>query len=146
MVAILRGDAIDFPLFLHVLGAVVLFGATASVALLTIASLRIPQHEHLLRRVALVTMLAAVWPGFLAMFVAGHWVLDREGYEGKAPGWALTGIGISEGGLVLLLVVTGLGWLGRRRAGATAWAAGLSVLYMVALAVAWFAMTAKPGA
>ena len=146
MVAVLRGNAIDFPLFLHVLGAVVLFGAVASVALLTIASLRIPQHGQLLRGVAFVTMLAAVWPGFLAMYVAGLWVLDREGYEeDKPPGWVLAGIGIAEGGLVLLIALTVLVWLSRRRRAATLWAAGLAILYLLALAVGWFAMTTKPG-
>jgi hypothetical protein len=146
MVAVLRGDAIDFPLFLHVLGAIVLFGAVASVALLSISALRIPQHGVLLRGIALVTTLAAVWPGFVAMFVAGFWVLDREGYdEDKPPGWALTGIGIAEGGLFLLIALTVLVWLSRRRPAATPWAAGLALLYLLALAVGWFAMTAKPG-
>jgi hypothetical protein len=55
---------------------------------------------------------------------------------------------MSEGGLVLLVVTAVLAWRSARRGGtgrAAAAVAVLAPLYLVALAVAWFAMSAKPG-
>ena len=37
MIAFLRPDAWDFPLFVHVLGAIVLFGGVAAVVMLSFA-------------------------------------------------------------------------------------------------------------
>ena len=46
----------------------------------------------------------------------------------------------------MLIALTVLGWLAlRRRPGVTRYFAGLATIYLVALAVAWWAMTAKPG-
>jgi len=153
MLALLRPDSWDFPLFLHVLGAVVLFGAVASVALLTIASLgREPVAAALLRRVAFTTMLVAVWPAYVLMRVGAQWILSKE-YPGDLPDWAAVGLGISDAGILVLALLTLFTWLGYRgtrpeqpRPRSATVAAGLAALYLVALGVAWFAMTAKPGA
>ena len=45
-----------------------------------------------------------------------------------------------------IALITLLGWLSPRRPGAGKFLAGLAGLYLVALGVAWFAMSAKPGA
>ncbi len=145
MIAALRPDAWDFPLFLHVLGAVLLFGGSASLAVLSIAGLRIPEHAVLLRVLAFRTTLIVVWPAYLVMRVGAQWILSREGLEDTSPGWVGVGFIVSDAGVVVLLLLTLLGWLARRRPRAGTWFAGLSVLYLVALGVAWFAMSAKPG-
>ena len=44
MIAFLRPDAWDFPLFLHVLGATVLFGGVATLAIVSVAGLRVAEH------------------------------------------------------------------------------------------------------
>jgi len=145
VIAALRPDAWDFPLFLHVLGAVLLFGGSASLAVLSIAGLRIPEHAVLLRVLAFRTTLIVVWPAYLVMRVGAQWILSREGLEDTSPGWVGVGFIVSDAGVVVLLLLTLLGWLARRRPRAGTWFAGLSVLYLVALGVAWFAMSAKPG-
>jgi len=145
VIAALRPDAWDFPLFLHVLGAVLLFGGSASLAVLSIAGLRIPEHAVLLRVLAFRTTLIVVWPAYLVMRVGAQWILSREGLEDNSPGWVGVGFIVSDAGVVVLLLLTLLGWLARRRPRAGTWFAGLSVLYLVALGVAWFAMSAKPG-
>ncbi len=145
MIAALRPDAWDFPLFLHVLGAVLLFGGSASLAVLSIAGLRIPEHAVLLRVLAFRTTLIVVWPAYLVMRVGAQWILSREGLEDNSPGWVGVGFIVSDAGVVVLLLLTLLGWLSRRRPRAGIWFAGLSVLYVVALGVAWFAMSAKRG-
>jgi hypothetical protein len=144
-VASICGPTCGFPLFLHVAGAMALFGGIASVSILSWAAVRLTAHAPLLRRLAFATMLLLVWPAFVAMRAGAQWVLNHEGLDKNSPGWVGVGFAVSDAGVVLLLIVTFLAWLARRRGGATPWVAALSSLYVVALGVAWFAMSAKPG-
>jgi len=144
VIAALRPDAWDFPLFLHVLGAVLLFGGVSSIAVLSIAGLRVPEHSRLLRGFAFRTMLVLVWPAFVLMRVAAQWILSREGLDNNTPSWVGVGFVVSDAGLLVLLVLTLLGWLALRRERFSQWFAALAVVYLVALAVAWFEMSAKP--
>ena len=146
MIATLRPDAWDFPLFLHVLGAVLLFGGAASISVLSIAGLRAPEHARLLRSLAFWTTLVLVWPSYVVMRVGAQWIQSREHLEDNPPGWVGVGFAVADAGIVLLLALTLLGWLSRRRTRVAPWFAGLAVVYLVALTVAVFAMSAKPGA
>jgi uncharacterized membrane protein len=145
LLASICGPTCGLPLFVHVIGATVLFGGIATVAIVSWAAVRTTQQAPLLRRSALVAMLAVVWPAYVAMRVGAQWVLNHEGLDKSTPGWVDVGFLVSDVGIVLLLVVTFLAWLARRRGGATAWVAALSSAYLIALGVAWFAMSAKPG-
>jgi hypothetical protein len=145
MIAMVRPDAWDFPLFVHVLGAIVLFGGVGSVALLAVAALRYDAHAAMLRRTAFVTTLLLVWPSYVAMRVGAQWILSREGLDKSPPSWVGVGFAVSDAGILVLALITFLGWLSARRARAGTFLAGLAVLYSVALGVAWFAMSAKPG-
>lgn len=144
MIAALRPDAWDFPLFLHVLGAVLLFGGTASLVIVSYAGTRIPEHAPMLRSLAFKTTLLVVWPAYIVMRVAAQWILTREGLDGDPPTWVGFGFAVSDVGILVLLLLTFLGWFARRRARAGVFLAGLSAVYLVALGVAWWAMTAKP--
>lgn len=144
--ALVRPGSWDFPLFLHVLGAVVLFGGAASVATLATASLGGGRTQApLLRQVAFVTMLAVVWPAWVVMRIGAQWILTKEGLDKDTPGWVGAGMAVSDAGIIVLLLLTFLAWLVRRRPRAGPILAGLAILYVLALGVAWFAMTAKPG-
>jgi len=146
LIALIRPDAWDFPLFLHVLGAVVLFGGTASLVVVSLAGLRVPEHATLLRTLAFRTTLLVVWPSYIVMRVGAQWILSREGLDdAPAPGWVAVGLVVADGGIVVILLLTLLAWLALRRARAGVWFAGLATLYVVALGVAWWAMSAKPG-
>jgi hypothetical protein len=146
MIAIVRPHAWDLPLFLHVFGAIVLFGGVAAVALLSSSALREQAHAALLRRTAFITTLVVVWPSYVVMRVGAQWILSREGLDKVTPSWVNYGFAVSDAGILILAAITLLGWLAPRRPGAGKFLAALSVLYLVALGVAWFAMTAKPGA
>jgi hypothetical protein len=146
MLALIRPDSWDFPLFVHVLGAIALFGGVGAVALLAFTALRHDAQAAMLRRTAFVTTLAVVWPSFVVMRIGGQWILSREGLDKDTPGWAGVGFAISDAGILVLALITLSGWLAPRRPGAGKALAGLSVLYAIALGVAWFAMSAKPGA
>jgi hypothetical protein len=148
MIALVRPGAWDFPLFVHVLGAIVLFGGVGSVALLAFAALRYDAQAALLRRAAFMTTLLVVWPSYVVMRVGAQWILTREGLDQNPPGWVGWGFAVSDGGIVVLALITLLGRLSMspRRPQAGKFLAGLTVLYVIALGLAWFAMSAKPGA
>jgi hypothetical protein len=146
VLAFVRPDAWDFPLFLHVLGAVLLFGGVASAALVSFAGLRTPAHAPFLRSLAFKTTLFLVWPAYILMRAGAQWIYDKENLDPDSPGWITVGVVVGDGGILVLLLLTLLGWLALRRANVGRWFAALAGLYLVALGVAWFAMSAKPGA
>jgi hypothetical protein len=148
------GPTCGFPLFLHVLGAIVLFGGTATVTLLAATSFRLPEQAALLRRLAFLSMLVVVLPGWFAMRIGGQWVLSKyPGLEDSDPGWLGVGFAVADVGILFLVVTTIVAWFAYRRTKpentrpvTAPILAGLAGLYLVALGVAVFAMSAKPGA
>lgn len=145
MIALIRPHSWDLPLFVHVFGAIFLFGGVAAVALLSLGALREQAHAAMLRRTAFGTTVLLVWPSYVVMRVGAQWILSREGLDKVTPSWVNYGFAVSDAGILVLAAITLLGWLAPRRPGAGRFLAGLSVLYLIALGVAWFAMTAKPG-
>jgi hypothetical protein len=149
MLAVLQPESGNLPLFLHVLGATALMGGTGAVAIAAFAGRRFTAHAPLLSRIVVRTWLLVVVPAWILMRVGAAWIESKE-FPGNAkePDWIGVGYAVSEGGGVLLLVVGILGWLWVRRSGtgrfgaAVAWLATVTVL---ALGVAMFAMSGKPG-
>jgi hypothetical protein len=143
-----RGSGTNLPLFVHLLGALATFGGVATVAAVGWAARqRDDDQALLLRRVAWRTLLFVVIPGFIALRAGAQWVQDKE-FPGDAPGWTGVGFFVTEilGVLVLLpLLVTG--FLAARRETVNQLAFIVPVLasiYLAALAIAVWAMTAKP--
>jgi hypothetical protein len=147
MIAFLRPDAWDFPLFVHILGAMALFGGVGAIFLLSLAAERTPVQAEFARRTAFVTLLAVVWPAYVLMRVGAQWIFDKEDLDPDMPTWITAGIVVGDGGALVLIALTVLGWLAlRRRPSISRYFAGLAGIYLVALVVAWWAMSAKPGA
>jgi hypothetical protein len=87
MLAAVRPHAWDFPLFLHVLGAMVLVGAVATAALLAIVAWRRPGMP-VYARAAFWTLLAVGVPAYVVMRVGAQWTYSKEGFSGKNdPTW-----------------------------------------------------------
>ena len=149
MLAGIRPDAWNLPLFLHVLGATLTFGATATDALLGFAGLRADRERAAwLRGLAFRIGGYVLVPAFILMRGGAQWIADKE-YPGsaKTPGWLDVGFIVTEPGALLLIVMLILAWFAARRpsfrgAVAVPW---LASIYLVALGIAWFAMSAKPG-
>ncbi len=143
MLAILRPDSWNFPLFLHVLGATVLTGATAAALVGAVNEGRWPW----LRLVVARTLLLAVFPAWILMRLAGAWE-DSKSPIGDDSTWLGIGYIVGDAGFVLLIVATILGAVAVRRPQRT-WpirtVAVITGVYFVALLVAMFAMTGKPG-
>lgn len=147
MLALVRPDSWDLPLFLHVLGAIVLFGATATVAIVGFAGRGRPERAPLLSTVALRTFLFGIVPSFILMRVAAQWILGKEYPDGHEPGWVGVGFIVTEPGAVVLIVLGVLTWMWRRRGAAgraAVFVPWLASIYVVALGVAWVAMSGKP--
>jgi hypothetical protein len=131
-----RPDSFDLPLFLHVLGAMTLFGAILAAAVAAFAGKA---------RATFASLLVAV-PAFVLMRAGAAWIYSKEGFTGHGdPTWLGIGFGVSDAGVILLLVTIGVGYWWRRSGTALAGriCLALSGIYLLLLAVAWLAMSGK---
>ena len=137
----------NFRVFLHVFGAMTLVGGVGAVAVLAFATRRRPDHAALLARLAFRTLLFVVVPAFIVMRVGAQLVVDNE-YPDKTPGWVDVGFIVTEPGLIVLIAIVVIAFMSSRRGGSGRLATALAVLapiYLLALGVAMWAMTARPG-
>jgi hypothetical protein len=139
MLALVRPDSWNFPLFLHVLGAALLVGAIGATVVIAIGA-------PALRRVLVRTICFLVLPAWVLMRFAGQWIDSREDIPGD-PAWLGVGFIVGDVGLVLLVVTALIAWWGLRRPNRR-WpvraVAVISGLYLIALFIAMWAMTTKP--
>jgi hypothetical protein len=142
MLALIRPDAWNLPLFLHVLGATVLFGTVGVVAVAGFAIRRSTNHQLLLARVAQRTYMLGVIPAYILMRVAAQWIDSKEFPNGGEPGWVGVGFLVSDAGAILLIIVGIL--LAVRRQRILFAVPLLTGLYVIALGVAWVSMSGKP--
>jgi uncharacterized membrane protein len=142
MLALIRPDSWNFPLFLHIFGATVLFGTVATVAIAGFASRSHAGYQQLLARVAQRTFLLGIVPAYVLMRVGAQWIDSKEFPNGDEPGWVGVGFIVSDVGVVLLLIVGIL--LAVRRQRVLLAVPILTAIYVVALGVAWVSMSGKP--
>jgi hypothetical protein len=135
-----------WPLFLHVLGAMVLVGAIFTVLLLTFTALRRPDVPAL-PRAAFRTLLFAAIPAWLVMRVCGQWIYSKEfgSNSQNDPTWVGIGFIIGDLGLLILLITTGVAFWWNRKARPVGGriVLGLSSIYLILLTIAWLAMSGK---
>ena len=118
LVATIRPDEWNFPLLLHVLGAMLLVGAlvAASAYMLAAWNRSGPGDQLAMNRIAFKTLLIVGIPAFLLMRVAAEWIRDKEGFGGDDdPAWIGIGYITSDLGGLLLLISTILAWIGVRQ-------------------------------
>ncbi len=146
MLAAIRPDAWNFPLLLHVFGAMVLVGAVAAGVVTELAATR-AQEPAYLRRLAFRIFLLAALPAYIVMRVDAEWVYRKE-FSGSSsdPTWIGIGYTLGEGGgLVLLISIVLAGVASRRSKRGLGTAAGiLAAVTLVGWLVAIWAMGAKP--
>jgi hypothetical protein len=150
VLAIVRADQVNVPLFLHVLGAMVLVGAlTLSVTSLVGAGRA--GNLPLSTRLAFRSLLWVGLPAFFLMRIGAQWAANKEGIEDLDVAWLNIAYPIADFSLLLLIaaiVVTGLGARKAKREGTKSGlsTAGLvlAVLLIVLYLVAIWAMTTKP--
>jgi hypothetical protein len=136
-----------WPLFLHILGAMTLFGAILAAVITSVVAWRRPDLA-LLRRATFWALVSAV-PAYVVFRIAAQIIYsdEKDAFGGKDPTWIGIGFAISDAGLLLLLLSLGLAYWWKRGGKPIAGrlVACLTAVYLVLLGVAWFAMSAKWG-
>lgn len=151
MLAAIRPDEVNFPLFLHVFGAMLLVGTLFAVALATVLAWKRPDDAAGLTRFSLKTLLIGVLPAYILMRIGAQWVESKEKIaEENDLAWLGVGYITADAGAVLILVSIILSVIGLRklRSGSGVGfgrAVGIiSILLLAAYVIAVWAMTTKP--
>jgi hypothetical protein len=149
--AAIRPDDWNFPLLMHVFGAMILVGGL--VAAVTALLLGWRRDSAFYTRLGFRSLLVVALPGWLLMRIGGPWIESKWNFEeGNEPGWVGIGYITAElGGLLILIsiVLTGIGMRRLRRPDTgtsvlTRIGAVLTSLTLIAYILAVWAMTAKP--
>jgi hypothetical protein len=149
VLAAIRPDAWNLPLFLHLLSALVLVGALVMVAV-SLAGASSGGATGV--RLGYRGLLLAALPAWIVMRLSAQWLLSEENLDEESPGWVDIGFMTSESTLLLLIVATVCAGVATRRAGRGAepgTVLGRVALVLVAIAliaylVVIWAMTTKP--
>ncbi|MGH3128595.1 MAG: hypothetical protein ACRDPX_11795 [Gaiellaceae bacterium] len=146
--AVSRPTEWNFPLFLHVLGAMILVGGTLTAA----SALVFARGDARMLRLGYWSLLFVGLPGYVLMRIGAQWIYSKEGLDDAPIEEAWTGIGfaVADGGALLLLVALILGGIGVRRlrdgkgTGLLKTTMVISLLLLAAYLVAIWAMSAQP--
>jgi hypothetical protein len=148
ILALIRPDSQDFPLFLHVAGAMVLVGGLLTGA----SALFFARGDIRFVRLGYWTLLAVGLPGLILMRIGAQWIYTKEGWDDvdDEPAWLMIGgVTADIGGAIFVLSLIG-GYFGLRRMQnggdsgllkATMW---VSIILLAAYVVAVWAMAGKP--
>jgi hypothetical protein len=150
---LVRPDSWDFPLFVHVAGAMTVTAALVTAVLSLILAWRAQGDDRTaIVRFGFRTLLYAGIPAYFVMRIGAEWIYSKEPYSGdNDPGWLGIGYITADLGGILILLATILTWLGLRRLRSGGGGGGLAkagtvlaslvvVLYVIAI----WAMTTKP--
>lgn len=140
-------------LFVHVLGALALVGATTFAVTSLAAAWR--DGSLAATRTGYKALLWGVIPAWIVMRGGAQWIADKEGYIDldEPPQWIDIGFMTSEPFFLFVVIATVVTGLAVRRAGAggpeapsvgVRIATGLVALTLLAYVVAIWAMTTKP--
>jgi hypothetical protein len=152
LLAEIRPDSWNFPLFVHVFGAMILVGG-----LLTGASLlAFARGDVRSLRLGYWSLLAVALPGYVVMRIGAQWIYSKEGWDDlpsgvEDPTWLGIGYVVADVGALLVLIALILGGIGVRRlkdgSGTGLLKATMAIAWLVLAAalVAVWAMSGKPG-
>ena len=145
VLATIRPGAWDLPLFVHVLGAMVLVGAAATGVRAAFVSGPAPATGWA-ARFAYRTFLLAALPAFVVMRVGAEWIRSKEFGGGVDPHFVIVGYTVGDLGGLLLVAGIVLSWFAvrRQRPRLTKVAAVVIGVALVGWLVAVWAMGAKP--
>ena len=151
MVLAIRPDSWNFPLLLHVGGAMALVASVTVAAVALLQGWRSTGDSAAsLKRFGARTLLYAAIPSFFVMRIAAEWVLSREGLDNSNASWIGDGFITADGGGVLLLITTIVANIAVRRDPDTGLGklakvgASLSFVMIAIYVFAVWAMTTKP--
>jgi hypothetical protein len=140
MLAAVRPDSWNFPLFVHVFGAMILVGGLlAGASLLTFA-----RGDVRSLRLGYWTLLAVAFPGYVVMRIGARWIYSRSVYDDlpENPRWVDIGFLVANAGAILVLLALIVGGVGVARLGSGKGAGLLKVSMVIAWAVLAAALVA----
>jgi hypothetical protein len=150
VIAAIRPDSWNFPLFLHVLGAMILVGGLLSGA----STLGFARGDVRFLRLGYWSLLVISLPGWVLMRIGAGWISSKEGWddvpEALEPRWLSIGGFIADVGGVILLVSLLVGGVGVYRlregkgSGLLRATMILSLVLLAAYLVAVWAMAGRP--
>jgi hypothetical protein len=150
VLAAVRPDSWNFPLFVHIVGATVLVGG-----LLTSGSaLAFAKGDAKLLRLGYWSLLAVSLPGYVIMRIGAQWIESKEGLDDLpdrlVPAWLDIGYIVADAGALVLLIALIVGGIGVYRmregkgAGLLQVTMVLAFVMLAAYVVAAWAMAGKP--
>jgi hypothetical protein len=151
VIAAIRPDDVNFPLLLHVLGAMLLWGGLIGAATALLVGWR--RDAGVFARLGFRILLFVAFPAWWLMRIAGQWTESRIGFaEDDEPAWLGIGYITAElGGLLLLIsiILTGIGARRLRDPARTTSVLPriggvLALLLVVIYTISVWAMSAKP--
>jgi len=149
VIAVIRPNDWDFPLLVHVLGAMLLVGTLILAASALFLAWR--DGTPSLVRLAYRSLLLGVLPSWVIMRIGAEWIASKEDLTDSNDAWVGIGFITADLGLVFIVVSILLAGLAARpaaRAGASGSfgrvATALVSLLLIANLVAVWAMTTKP--
>jgi hypothetical protein len=151
VLATVRPDDWNFPLFVHVFGAMILVGGLVTGA----SALAFAKNDAKLLRLGFWALMLVSFPGWIIMRLGAQWIYSREGWDdvpdNLTPDWLGIGFLIADAGGLVLVITLILGGIGVRRldagkgSGLLKAVLVLSVVLLAAYVVAVWAMAGKPG-
>jgi uncharacterized membrane protein len=150
LLAAIRPDDWNLPLFLHILAAMVLVGALVLVATSLAGAWR--GGSVAIVRLGFRGMLLVALPAWVVTRVTAEWLASKENLDEDPPNWVDIGYMISDTTFLLLIAATVCAGIAARRAGrgqppGTGLNRAVVVLVgvsLVAYVVAIWAMATKP--
>ena len=150
LLAMSRPTEWNFPLFVHVLGAMVLVGGLLTGA----STLAFARGDVRLLRLGYWTLLLVALPGYVVMRIGAEWIYSKEGWDdlpdAAIPTWIDIGFLVADVGALLVLLALIVGGIGVRRLRDGKGAGLLKISMVIAWAVlaaalvAVWAMAGKP--
>jgi hypothetical protein len=150
MLAAIRPDSWNFPLFVHVLGAMILVGGLVAGA----SALAFARGDAKLLRLGFWSLMLVSFPGWVVMRLGAQWIYSKEGWDNVPdnlrPDWLGIGAVLADAGGLVLVITLIIGGIGVRRlqAGKSSRLLKatlvLSVVLLAAYVVAVWAMAGKP--
>ena len=133
-----------WPLFLHILGAMLTWGAVLTATILAFVAWKRPDAAFL-RKATLRALLVGI-PAYVLLRVFAQIIYSDEDYA-KDPTWVGIGFMASDIGLLLFLIAIGFAvwWTRSGKAVAGRIVACISAVYLVLLTLAMLAMSGKWG-
>jgi hypothetical protein len=149
--AVIRPDSWNFPLLVHVFGAMVLVGGLVTAT----SALAFARGDTKLLRLGYWSLLGVALPGYVIMRIGAEWIFVKERWDDVPddliPSWIDIGYIVADAGALLMVIALIVGGIGMRQLrqgkgqGLLKATLIIALLILAAAVVAIWAMSGKPG-